>query len=86
MVERVIVTVQGESERVDIQIHWKGGHATAATITRPIARLDQLSYYPQLAARVVTLVVTLHGQGHTNAAIAQELNEEGWRPAKRCKR
>jgi hypothetical protein len=80
LMERVIVTVQGESERVDIQIHWKGGHATAATITRPVARLDQLSYYPQLAARVVTL----HGQGHTNAAIAQLLNDEGWRPAKRC--
>jgi hypothetical protein len=35
-----------------------------------------------LAARVVTL----HGQGYTNAAIAQALNDEGWRPAKRCKR
>jgi DNA invertase Pin-like site-specific DNA recombinase len=82
LIEQVIVTVRGESERVDIQTHWKGGHATAATITRPVARLDQLSYYPQLAARVVTL----HGQGHTNAAIAQVLNDEDWRPAKRCQR
>ena len=82
LVERVIVTVQGESEVVNVQIHWKGGHATAATITRPVARLDQLSYYPQLTARVVTL----HGQGYTNPAIAQVLNQEGWQPAKRCKR
>jgi hypothetical protein len=82
LVERVIVTVQGESEVVNVQIHWKGGYATAATITRPIARLDQLSYYPQLATRVATL----HGQGYTNTAIAQVLNQEGWQPAKRCKR
>lgn len=80
LVERVIVTVQGDSERVDVQIHWIGGHATEATIIRPVARLDQLSYYPQLAARVTAL----HGQGCANTAIAHMLNAEGWRPAKRC--
>jgi len=80
LIERVIVTVEGDSERVDVQIHWFGAHATAATITRPVARLDQLSYYPQLAARVAEL----HGQGCANSAIARTLNTEGWRPAKRC--
>lgn len=51
LIERVTVTVQQDnSERVDVQINWWGGQATQATITRPIARLDQLSYYPQLAA------------------------------------
>lgn len=82
LIERVIATVQGESERVDVQIHWRGGHASAATITRPVARLDQLSYYPQLAARVTAL----HGQGCANSSIAHALNAEGWHPAKRCER
>jgi hypothetical protein len=82
LIERVIVTVQGNSERVDVQIHWMGGYGTKATITRPVAHLDQLSDYPQLMARVAAL----HEQGHANAAIADTLNAEGWRPAKRCER
>ncbi len=80
LVERVIVTVQGESERVEVQLHWIGGQGTRATLTRPVARLDQLSYYPQLMARVAVL----HAEGHRGTTIAQILNAEGWHPAKRC--
>jgi hypothetical protein len=80
LIERVVVTVQGETEQVDVQIHWVGGHATQGTLVRPVARVDQLSYYPQLLARVSAL----QAQGHGRAAIAQQLNAEGWRPAKRC--
>ena len=79
LVERVIVTVQGESEKVDVQIHWFGGHGTAATVIRPVARLDQLSYFPSLQARVSEL----HSDGHSSKAIAEQLNDEGWRPPKR---
>lgn len=80
LVERVIVTVQGESEQVEVQVHWVGGHGTQATLTRPVARLDQLSYYPQLMARVAAL----HAEGHRGTVIARFLNAEGWHPAKRC--
>jgi len=80
LVERVIVTVRGESEQVDVHIHWLGGHGTPVVLTRPVARLDQLSYYPQLMARVAAL----HAQGHQPLAIAHRLNAEAWRPAKRC--
>jgi DNA invertase Pin-like site-specific DNA recombinase len=80
LVELVLVTVQGETERVDVRIHWMGGRQTSATINRPVARLDQLSYYPELMVRVTEL----HGQGHANPDIARTLNNEGWRPAKRC--
>jgi DNA invertase Pin-like site-specific DNA recombinase len=79
LVERVIVTVRGESEQVDVQIHWVGGHGTQAVLTRPVARLDQLSYYPQLMARVAAL----HAAGHPPAAIARTLNAQAWHPAKR---
>jgi DNA invertase Pin-like site-specific DNA recombinase len=80
LVERVIVTVRGESEQVDVHIHWLGGHGTQAVLTRPVARLDQLSYYPLLMARVTAL----HAEGHQPMAIARILNTEAWRPAKRC--
>ena len=80
LVERVTVTVQGDSEKVDVHICWAGGHATQGMLIRPVARLDQLSYYFELTARVTAL----HAQGHAGPGIARLLNEEGWRPAKRC--
>lgn len=80
MIERVIVTVRGESEQVDVQIQWVGGYATTATITRAVARQDQLSYYSQLKDRIEAL----HTQGLEANAIAHALNQEGWRPPKRC--
>ena len=39
----------GTSEKADVQVVWAGGHRTTAQITRPVASLTQLSYYPQLA-------------------------------------
>jgi len=79
LVERVVVTVQGESEQVDLEIHWIGGHRTETRRSRPVARLDQLSYYSELLSRIAAL----HQQGLDRAAMAQQLNAEGWRPAKR---
>ena len=79
LVERVIVTVQGESEKVDVAVHWFGGHGTAATVIRPVARLDQLSYFSQLLVRVSEL----YSEGRGGKLIADQLNAEGWRPPKR---
>ncbi len=79
VVERVVVDAEGDSERVAVRIHWVGGHQTTATLIRPVARLDQLSYYPQLCARVRTLAA----EGLAAPAIAARLNAEGYRPPKR---
>ena len=79
LVEQVRVTVAGTSEKVDVEVVWAGGHRTAAQITRPVACLTQLSYYPQLAARARELA----GGGFTIAQIAGRLNAEGFRPPKR---
>jgi DNA invertase Pin-like site-specific DNA recombinase len=76
---QVRVTVLGTSEKVDVEIVWAGGHRTAAQITRPVACLTQLSYYPQLAARARELA----DGGFTIAQIAGRLNAEGFRPPKR---
>jgi len=79
LIERVIVTVINDSERVSVEVQWVGGHRTRTAITRPVARLEQLSYYPELMARVLSL----HQAGLHCPAIAEQLNAEGWRPAKR---
>jgi DNA invertase Pin-like site-specific DNA recombinase len=79
LVERVTVAAVGDSERVDVTITWTGGHRTTGQAVRPVARLDQLSYWPQLLQRVTDLAE----HGHTSAQIAACLNDEGFRPPKR---
>ena len=79
LVEQVRITVLGTSEKVDAEVVWAGGHRTSAQITRPVACLTQLSYYPQLAARARELA----DSRYTIAQIAGRLNAEGFRPPKR---
>jgi hypothetical protein len=76
LVEQVRVEVLGTSEKVSTQVVWAGGHTTAAQISRPVACLTQLSYYPQLAGRARDLA----DAGLTAAQIASRLNTEGFRP------
>ena len=79
LIDRVTVTVQGESERVDVTIHWAGGFESQHEQTRPVARYDQLTDYRRLVARILEL----RTDGHTNGKIAEVLNQEGFRPPKR---
>jgi hypothetical protein len=46
LIEDITATVAGDSELVDVVISWAGGHQTTGRAVRPVARLDQLSYYP----------------------------------------
>ena len=79
VVERVVVDAEGSSERVRVRVTWAGGAQTAGELIRPVARLTQLSYYPQLCARARALA----GEELTAEAIAARLNAEGYRPPKR---
>ncbi len=78
LVEQVTITVAGTSEHVTVTIGWAGGHTTRGQTIRPVARLAQLSSYPQLLERVRQLAE----QGHRAQAIARRLHAEGYRPAK----
>jgi DNA invertase Pin-like site-specific DNA recombinase len=79
VVARVVVDAQGSSEQVRVTITWVGGTQTEGVLIRPVARLEQLSYYPQLCDRVRTLAAA----GLGAEAIAEHLNQEGYRPPKR---
>lgn len=78
LVSRVIVNVEGESERVQITLEWVGGAQTQDIMIRPVAKLSQLSYYPQLCERIRQFA----DLGLRAPAIAKPLNSEGFRPAK----
>ena len=82
LIEDITASVAGDSELVDVTITWAGGHQTTGQAVRPVARLDQLSYYPVLLARVTELAAA----GRTNRQIADTLNAEGLRPPKRTSR
>lgn len=81
LVERVIVAVEGNTEKVFVEIHWAGGHKTSANLIRPVAKLTQLSYYPTLLNRAAELRTA--GKEYTE--IADALNQEGFKPPKRQK-
>ena len=82
VVERVVIDAEGRSERVRIVIDWVGGGHTAAAVVRPVAKLEQLSAYPQLLERVRTLAA----EGQSDREIADRLHAEGYRPPKRRER
>jgi hypothetical protein len=82
LIEKITVAVAGTSELADVTITWAGGHQTTGQAVRPVARLDQLSYYPALLARITELAEA----GHTTRQIAGTLNTEGFRPPKRTSR
>jgi DNA invertase Pin-like site-specific DNA recombinase len=82
VVESVRVTAFGASEKVHATLTWAGGVQTQADLIRPVARVDQLSYYPRLAERITALA----GQGLTAHAIAETLAAEGLRPPRQAER
>jgi DNA invertase Pin-like site-specific DNA recombinase len=76
VIERVIVDVQGSSEQVHVRIEWIGGGQTEGVVIRPIGKLSELSTYPQICHQIQVLTEA----GWAAVAIAQTLNEAGFRP------
>jgi len=77
-VDRVVVHVQADSERVTVAMAWRGGLTTKHDIRRSVSRYESLGNYPQLLARIRQL----RQDGLTIAAVAQQLNKEGYRTPK----
>ncbi|MGP0067932.1 MAG: hypothetical protein ACLQGP_30605 [Isosphaeraceae bacterium] len=76
LVERVTVTVAGDSERVLVCIRWMVGMATEHTLRHPISHYERLAAFP----RIRRLVEAAGAAGRTSREIAECLNREGFRP------
>ena len=76
VVNRVLVNIEGDSERVQVTIEWVGGAQTQGIMIRPVAKLTQLSFYPQLCERIRSLA----SAGLSAVDIACQLNQEGASP------
>ncbi|MGB3299309.1 MAG: recombinase family protein [Phormidesmis sp.] len=81
VISRIVVQAEGLTEKVNVEIEWMGGHMTRSVCFRPIGKLCHLSYYPQLCDRIKALA----SEGYKAAAIAEQINQEGFQPAKRQK-
>jgi DNA invertase Pin-like site-specific DNA recombinase len=81
LVEEVVVAVQGDSERVDVTVHWAGGQATQHQVVRPVKCYERLADYGRLCKRIDEL----REEGLGLAEVAERLNAEGFRPPKRSK-
>ena len=55
VIESVQVTADGATERVQATVTWAGGRQTCAVLSRRVARIDQLSYYPVLTGPIRAL-------------------------------
>jgi hypothetical protein len=75
LVERVVVHVRADSERVDVDIEWRGGLTTSHAIVRSVSRYESLSDYRKMLERVAQL----RQEGLTIARVATQLNKEGFR-------
>jgi len=78
LIKRVEVQVLRDSEFVDVVIHWAGGFESRHEIIRPVATYAQLRDFEQLMERIVEL----REAGHMAAAIADQLNAEGFHSPK----
>jgi len=79
LLERVVVTVDRASERVDAVLHWIGGAVRPHAIARSVDRYSLRSDHPRLVARIRELA-----DGRIDSsAIAARLNAEGFHPPKR---
>ncbi len=82
LVERVAVTVDRATDRVDVTVRWAGGGEQSHRLIRPVTRYCQRSDYP----RLVTRLRELSAARVRVAAIAEQLNADGFRPPKRTDR
>ncbi len=82
LLERVVVSIEGDTNHVDVELHWTGGFTSQHVLQRPIRTYEQLSNYKELVERIDAL----RTDGRSLGDVATTLNDEGFRPPKRANR
>jgi DNA invertase Pin-like site-specific DNA recombinase len=82
LLEQVTVTVEGATDRMEVELRWAGGFVSRHALCRPVQTYEQLSNYNELLARIEAL----RAQCRTLPEIAETLNAEGFHPPKRSDR
>jgi DNA invertase Pin-like site-specific DNA recombinase len=75
LIEKVVVEPSRNGERLQIQIRWSGGYESCHEIDKAVFSFDRLEDSQAILSRVLELC----HRGYNQTAIAQTLNEEGYR-------
>jgi DNA invertase Pin-like site-specific DNA recombinase len=81
LLDRVVLTVEGDSEIVDVELRFAGGFISRLTHRRPVQSYDHRSDFVAMMQRIEQL----QSDGRTASEIAAQLNADGFAPAKRAK-
>jgi hypothetical protein len=82
LLEQVTVTVEGNTDRAEVELRWAGGFISRQTLFHPVQTYEQLSNYEACVQRLEKL----RGEGRTLPEVAAMLDAEGFRPPKRSHR
>jgi len=80
LLDQVVVSIEGDTDRVDVELCWAGGFTSRHTLYRPVQTYQQLSNYEQLIERIDAS----RAEGKSLASTADVLNAEGFHPPKRA--
>lgn len=81
LLQQVIVTVQNNTQRVDVRLQWRGGYESVYEITRTVTLYPQMDNYRELMARMLQLVL----EGLRTPEVATILEQEGYRSPRHTK-
>ena len=81
LLERVTVTVQGTTEKVDVALRWSGGFTSQHELLRPVRGYEQTTDFERLKVRLSELKLA----GKSYSEMATQLNSEGFRTARQSK-
>jgi len=74
LIEEIVLSIDRQSEWVDVMVRWAGGHQTQTRIRRPVGKLARLERHDELLVRIRKL----RAEGYGAGGIADTLNAEGW--------
>jgi DNA invertase Pin-like site-specific DNA recombinase len=82
LIDRVVLSVDPEDDRVRVRVEWAGGAVRERTVYRAVQGYKNQQQWSCLSARLAAL----HGRGETPNAIAAILDQDGFRPPKQTSR
>jgi DNA invertase Pin-like site-specific DNA recombinase len=78
VIDHIVVEVVNNTERLSVTIHWAGGFESRHETRRRVQSFDRLESSEDIAERIGQL----YDEGYPLPEIAQQLNHEGYHPAR----
>jgi len=79
LIERIVVEVVDETERLFVTVHWAGGYTSSHVTRRTVATFEELEDAEALLKRTQQL----YNSGCPRSELIRRLNDEGFRPARK---